>query len=87
MNNLPKLIKRGLNTASESASDALRFAGKNPGVACVAVAGAGGAAMLVTPAVVVAPAIGILNLVGFGSGGVVVGKIPIHPEFYPCTMG
>ena len=69
-----------INIASGSASNAVQFAQTNPAMACAAVAGAGGLTVLAVPAVVAAPAIGILNLAGFGSAGVVAGELLIHPE-------
>jgi len=61
----------GFNTVS----DALELARKNPGMAGAAMAGAGGLTLLAAPAVIVTPAIGILNVAGFGSGGIVAGKL------------
>jgi len=70
-----ELIRRGLSIANESASDALQFAQKNPGMAFAAVAGAGGLTVLAMPGVAVVPTLGILNVVGFGSAGIVPGSI------------
>jgi hypothetical protein len=56
-----KLFRRGLDTENESASDALQFTRKDPGMVCAAVAGTGGKTILAMPAVVVAPAIGVLQ--------------------------
>jgi hypothetical protein len=75
MINWSELPTRGFNTASKSATDALEFARKNPRTAGVAVVGAGGLIILAAPAIVVTLAIGILNLAGFGSGGIVAGKL------------
>lgn len=67
-------IRLALNIANQSASNAWQFAQNNPGTAVAAVASTAGLTVLAAPAVVVAPAIGILNTVGFGSGGIVASK-------------
>jgi hypothetical protein len=71
----PQLISRVLNIINESSSNALLFARTNPAMAGAAVAGAGGLTILALPAVIVAPIIAVLNLLGFGSGGIVAGRL------------
>jgi hypothetical protein len=75
MSAIPQLISRALNIINESHSNALLFARTNPAMAGAAVAGAGGLTILALPAVIVAPIIAVLNLLGFGSGGIVAGRL------------
>ncbi|KAK0636470.1 hypothetical protein B0T17DRAFT_519208 [Bombardia bombarda] len=57
---------------SAALSKAAQWAGKNPGTAACAVVGAGGVAIVASPAILMSP---LLGLAGFGANGVIGGSI------------